>query len=100
MKMMLVGTALTLLVSVTPRLAKAENAVTAGAFTVDRPTLVSLGFEWRIAGDGNRNASVAVFYRKKGETKWRSGLPMLRLDGEQVDGGFGGTGRSGGAGSA
>src|SRR5580698_6588775 len=89
LKMMLAGTALALLVSVTPRLAEAENAVTAGALTVDRPTLVSLGFEWRIAGDDNRNASVAVFYRKRGETQWRTGLPLLRIGGEQVNGGMG-----------
>jgi hypothetical protein len=69
-----------------PALAQEGNAVTAGAFTVDRPTLVSLGFEWRIAGDANRNASVAVSYRKKGESKWRQALPMLRIGGERVTG--------------
>ncbi|HEY5411948.1 MAG TPA: hypothetical protein VIJ94_14595 [Caulobacteraceae bacterium] len=59
----------------------------AGAFTVERPTLVSLGFEWRMEGDDNRNARVEVSYRKRGERAWRQGLPLLRLEGEQVPGG-------------
>ncbi len=59
----------------------------AGAFTVERPTLVSLGFEWRIQGDDDRNARVEVSFRKRGETAWRKGLPLLRLQGEQVPAG-------------
>ncbi len=59
----------------------------AGDFTVERPTLVSLGFEWRIAGDDNRNARVEVSFRKRGERVWRKGLPLLRLQGEEVPGG-------------
>lgn len=65
----------------------APAAVAAGAFTVERPTLVSLGFEWRISGDTNRNARVETSYRKVGESAWHKGLPMLRLDGERVTGG-------------
>ena len=45
----------------------ADNAVTAGAFVIERPTLKSLGFEWKISGDDNRNAAVAVTYRKTGK---------------------------------
>src|ERR1700761_7450763 len=75
-----------LMLAAGPALAQEGNAVTAGTFTVDRPTLVSLGFEWRIAGDANRNASVAVSYRKKGDSKWRPALPMLRIGGERVTG--------------
>jgi hypothetical protein len=37
--------------------ARAENAVTAGAVLVERPTLICLGFEWDIQGDDNRNAA-------------------------------------------
>ena len=37
------------------------------------PTLVSLGFEWRIDGDDNRNAQVTVSYRKAGEQIRRAG---------------------------
>ena len=63
-----------------------QKPVTAGAFLVERPTLNSLGFEWRIGGDGNRNAQVLVTYRAKGEAQWRNALPLLRLDGEKVTG--------------
>jgi hypothetical protein len=62
----------------------AKDAVTAGVLHVERPTLVSLGFDWRITGDDNRNAAVAVAYRKKGERAWRTGLPLMRAQNEQV----------------
>jgi hypothetical protein len=58
-----------------------------GEFVVDPPTLVSLGFEWRISGDDNRDAHVDVTFRKKGEQKWRKALPLLRLQHESVMGG-------------
>jgi hypothetical protein len=45
--------------------------------TAGRPTLVSLGFDWKIDGDDNRNATVEVACRKKGETAWREALPLL-----------------------
>src|SRR6476661_4604125 len=60
------------------------DAVTAGEFIVDPPTLINLGFEWFIQGDDNRNASVEVSYRKQGEAQWRNGLPLLRLQGERI----------------
>ena len=44
----------------------------------------NLGFEWTIAGDANRNASVAVEFRRAGESEWRQALPLLRLGGERV----------------
>jgi hypothetical protein len=59
-----------------------------GEFLIDPPTLVSLGFAWKITGDDNRNARVDVTYRKKGEQQWRQGLPLLRLQHEQVLGGL------------
>jgi hypothetical protein len=59
------------------------NAVIAGELVVEPPTLISLGFEWRIQGDANRNAAVAVEYRRAGEAAWRTGLPLLRLNGER-----------------
>ena len=71
-----------------------KNAVVVGEFMTDPPTLVSLGFEWRISGDDNRNSRVDVTYRKKGEQVWRKALPLLRLQGEQV---LGGVPREGGA---
>src|SRR6185369_15934085 len=61
-----------------------SNAVTAGEFVIDPPTLINLGFEWLIQGDENRNAAVAVSYRKKGESQWRQGMPLLRLQNEEI----------------
>jgi len=60
------------------------NAVVAGDLIVEPPTLISLGFEWKIQGDDNRNAAVAVQYRKRGESQWRDALPMLRIGDEKV----------------
>ena len=62
----------------------AQSPTTAGDFTVEPPTLVSLGFEWRIQGDDNRNASVEVSYRKKSQSEWRKGLPLMRSQHEEV----------------
>jgi hypothetical protein len=55
-----------------------------GEFTVEPPTLISLGFEWRITGDDNRNASTNVTYRKKGEQQWRESLPLMRQQREEI----------------
>ena len=63
-----------------------SKAVTAGAFLTERPTLNSLGFEWKVSGDANRNAQVQVTYRAKGETAWRKALPLFRMNAEQVPG--------------
>jgi hypothetical protein len=68
--------------------APTQNSVTAGEFQIDPPTLVSLGFEWRIVGDDNRNARVDVTFRKKGDQTWHPALPFLRLEHEQVPGGL------------
>lgn len=73
-----------LLSSAVPGLRQAGNAVTAGDFTVEPPTLLCLGFEWQIKGDDNHNATVAVQYRKVGESQWRDALPMLRVGDEKV----------------
>ena len=48
-------------------------------FIVDPPTIENLGFRWYIEGDSNRNASVDVAFRKKGQTRWKDALPMLRV---------------------
>ncbi|MFN0124560.1 MAG: hypothetical protein ACKV2V_29010 [Blastocatellia bacterium] len=60
------------------------NAVTTGEFIVEPATLHNLGFEWKISGDDNRNATVAAQYRKQGETNWREAMPLLRLGEEKV----------------
>jgi hypothetical protein len=63
----------------------AVDKTIAKEFITERPTLISLGFEWRIDGDDNRNASVAVSYRKKGESAWKEGLPLLRIGNERIN---------------
>jgi hypothetical protein len=63
-----------------------QSNTAAGDFRVEPPTLQSLGFEWRIAGDDNRNATVEVSYRKSGEQPWHKALPLLRLQRESVTG--------------
>jgi len=66
------------------RLAAADK-VTSKNFYVEPPTLISLGFEWQIDGDDNRNASVAVSWRKKGDQAWHEGLPLLRIGNERLN---------------
>lgn len=61
----------------------AQNSVTPGRLHVEHPTLHNLGFEWAIAGDANRNATVEVRFRKAGTTQWRPALPLLRIGGER-----------------
>jgi len=63
----------------------ATDRTTARDFVTEPPTLMSLGFEWRIDGDDNHNAVVAVSYRKKGETAWKDGLPLLRIGNERIN---------------
>lgn len=59
--------------------AQAENRTTSGELFVEPPTLIALGLEWSIEGDDNRNAHVAMSYRKKGTEKWSRALDPLRL---------------------
>jgi len=62
----------------------AQNAVAAGEFMVEPPTLHNLGFEWKISGDDNRNATVTVHYRVQGSTAWKEAQPLLRIGDEKV----------------
>ena len=66
--------------------AAADNAVKPGDFVVERSTLLSLGFEWKIGGDENRNAMVKVTYRQTGSTAWKQALPLFRMGGEFIAG--------------
>ena len=63
-----IGLAVLSLVALVARPVAAQTATTAGEFSVEPPTLVSLGFDWKITGDDNRNAQVELTYRKKGDT--------------------------------
>jgi hypothetical protein len=60
--------------------APAGNATVPGELLVEPPTLHSVGFEWSIAGDENRNAAVSVEFRRKGASTWRHGMPLLRTE--------------------
>jgi len=62
-----------------------QNGTTAQRFVVEPSTLLSLGFEWRIDGDDNRNATVAVTYRRRGDTTWKQGPPLLRIGHERIN---------------
>jgi hypothetical protein len=64
--------------------AAAENRTRPGELVIDPPTLINLGFEWPVEGDDNRSAKVEVSYRKQGETQWKQGMPLFRLQGEQI----------------
>jgi hypothetical protein len=61
-----------------------QNATTAEEFFVEPPTLTSLGFDWKISCDDNRNARVEVSYRRKGDQQWRPALPLFRLHHERI----------------
>jgi len=65
--------------------AVAGDGTVAGAFVTERPTLISLGFEWHITGDDNRDASVATSYRKRGDRTWKQGAPLLRIGNERIN---------------
>lgn len=67
-----------------PALLTAQNAVVAGRFNVEPPTLINLGFDWSITGDANRNATVEVQYRETGASQWKDALPLLRIGGEKI----------------
>ena len=65
--------------------AAAADGTVAAAFVTERPTLISLGFEWHITGDDNRNASVETSYRKRGDRTWKQGAPLLRIGNERIN---------------
>jgi hypothetical protein len=67
-------------------LAAADRTVSR-EFITEPATLISLGFEWQIDGDDNRNAQVTAAYRKKGDQSWKEALPLLRLQRERLNSG-------------
>jgi hypothetical protein len=73
------------LLMLSPSALTAADKSTAGEFVTEPATLLSLGFEWRIDGDDNRNAQVAVSYRKQGEQTWKAGPPLLRIGNERIN---------------
>ena len=79
------GAAVAVLVLMAAAPVAAADRTTAGELVVEPPTLISLGFEWLIEGDDNRNATVAVSYRRRGDREWREGLPLLRFGNERIN---------------
>ena len=63
----------------------AQDRVIAGDVYVEPPTLISLGLEWPISGDDDRDAAVNLEYRKLGDQVWQQGPPMLRIGGERIN---------------
>lgn len=63
-----------------------RNKTKSNEFIVEPPTLLCAGFQWTISGDENRNATVAVRFRKEGTEGWMQGLPLLRIGDEKVYG--------------
>lgn len=57
------------------------DAITPGELIQERPTLICLGFEWRVSGDNNKNASVGVEYRKAGNDAWKPYVGLYRTGG-------------------
>src|SRR5262245_9652157 len=88
MKTRRIGMALAVALQVAATAAHAAHTTRPGEFVVEPATLINLGFEWFIDGDDNRNASVAVSYRRVGETRWLTALPLLRLQGERINNGL------------
>ncbi|MGC3947037.1 MAG: hypothetical protein QM762_21390 [Chryseolinea sp.] len=77
---------LIVLVSLAGYAQRNTNQTSPGEFVIEPPTLLCAGFEWYITGDNNRNATVEVSYRKKGDIAWRAALPLLRMGGEKIYG--------------
>lgn len=75
---------LLLLLSVSYPVMGADRTL-AGEFLIEPATLISLGFEWSIEGDDNRNAEVEVFYRKSDTQDWLAGPPLLRIGAERIN---------------
>src|SRR5690242_13579007 len=57
-----------------------DAAAPQGEPVLDPPTLRSLGVSWVVKGDANRNAKVAVEYRKPGAAAWKVGPPLFRVE--------------------
>ncbi len=60
------------------------DSTVVGDFYIEPPTLLCAGFEWKIEGDDNRNATVTIQYKQAGESAWKEGLPLLRLQHEKT----------------
>ena len=57
----------------------ARDDIVPGRFVIDPPTVHNLGFRWYVEGDFNRNAAVAVAYRKVGDAEFSQAMNLLRV---------------------
>jgi len=55
------------------------QSLSPGEIEVQPATLASLGFRLEVSGDGERNGTVEVTFRKAGESQWNSSLPLYRV---------------------
>jgi hypothetical protein len=55
-----------------------------GALTAEASTPHSIGVRWPVVGDRNRNATIAVAYRKVGGEAWAEGYPLFRTYNDRV----------------
>lgn len=60
--------------------AQAGNNLTVIKTNLDLPTVISLGVQVLISDDDNRNATIALRYRKSGTETWYEGLPLMRVN--------------------
>jgi len=58
-------------------LARAGDAVVPGTVRADA-TFEHLGVVWTISGDDDLDSSMALEFRRQGETTWRPGAPAMR----------------------
>ncbi len=60
---------------------RAENASTPlGEPVLEPSTLHCLGAYWMIKGDDNKNAEIAMSFRKNGAGEWTKSMPMFRVE--------------------
>ncbi|MCG3776030.1 MAG: hypothetical protein JW395_2879 [Nitrospira sp.] len=66
-----------------PAVSFAADTTAAGELYVEPPTLISLGFEWSIQGDANRNASALDNYYFKTKYLEKFTVPRVSRDDQQ-----------------
>jgi len=56
-----------------------QDAATPGEIRV-RATIHSIGIEWDLAGDADRDATCQAHYRAVGSISWKKAMPLFRVD--------------------
>lgn len=63
-----------------PALAQAQTTATVPGALRSYSTIQSIGVEWDISGDSDRDASASIEYRVAGSGSWRTGMSLVRVD--------------------